>query len=298
MLKQYALAVCIGCALVGCASDELDPMVTGAPGFAGSASMGDGVAGARAAAGSMATEEPKAGGAAASITEPQAGSGAAGTGAAVPSAGSVALAAGAGGSTVVAAGSGGSAAGTTGAAGAVAGAPAMPCPDADADGVCDADDKCPAGSDVDADSNGYADACEKKLWEIKQSVFQQFSYNADMIATIATIPVFLTTSGVGCKTTRLRNGLEPDGRGVWPSSGVTVNATVPTTADFGSCSDFTPSLDMIGQTPVTGATSRQSPTHVAYVRLTGTGKLVDHRPSSGAYYYTVTVDVTWTAYGY
>jgi hypothetical protein len=39
-----------------------------------------------------------------------------------------------------------------------------PCADSDSDGVCDAADICPAGSDADADGTGYADGCERELW--------------------------------------------------------------------------------------------------------------------------------------
>lgn len=42
------------------------------------------------------------------------------------------------------------------------------CQDTDRDGVCDAVDVCPIGSDADDNANGYPDACEKLLW--RQSV--------------------------------------------------------------------------------------------------------------------------------
>lgn len=310
MLKQYIFAACVGFALVGCAGDENDPMQTEADaGFAGSASMGgiDGVAGKRAAGSGGSNETPAAG--------TSAGSGDAGSG------GDGAVAAGAGGSTSVAgagssiggkggagagAGSSGSAGSVAGAGGAGAGGSAQPaCPDADADGVCNADDKCPAGSDVDANSNGYADACEKKLWEVTQHLDQSFSYPSNQ-ANVDTILLRLTSSGAGCTASTYTSrtlgvGSEYDALLQGFTFDKITNGTElagnPTVAEaWLGCSEFTPSINLQNQSPVLGTKSVQQAKHVAYLHATGYAKLVDHQPSSS--YYTVTVDVTWTAYGY
>lgn len=301
MLKQYVFAVCVGLASIGCASDELDPMLMGEPGFAGSSSMAgmDGVAGAQApgngsAAGSgdsRLNEAPVAGTSGASSVAGSGGDGtiAAGAGGTVDSAGA--------GSMVGAAGSGGSTAGTASAAGAAAGAPAMPCPDADGDGVCNADDKCPAGSDVDGDSNGYADACEKKLWEVKQSGDQLYTFAADIRPD--SIWLSLANSGPGCTAAHVMASI-PRGTAVAIHEVVTASglASPATIAEaFTPCSGFTPSYWLPGMPASdiwTGPLASEMPHHVAYLRVDGVGTLLEKtRPRYG-----VTVDVTWTAYGY
>lgn len=294
--STQALAACLLTLVAACAADaipgELDTHLepdAGAANFAGSAPV---VAGNGAMAGAAAIVEPAAGTHAPEV--PAAGSSAAGSSAEqLAGSGGGGAAAGAGGGGSNAAGSGGQAGGQ-GDSGGAGGSVSPPCPDADADGTCDANDKCPVGSDVDADKNGYPDACETKLWELPQrAMYTERTYNA------ITGIMFDVYSTFDCGAVHGSAGASAWVK--WDASltdGITVNQLA--TKSYGNgklpeavdgCTEFTPRVTLA--TPMPGQSKTFAAKHIVYFRFTGTVRFVSRKPD-----YDLDADVVWTAYGY
>jgi hypothetical protein len=239
------------------------------------------------------------GGASGSASADRAASGAGGAAGAAAVAGS-AGAAGVAGASSSAAGANADA-GAAGSPTGEAGQPAPTCPDADADGTCDVDDVCPAGSDEDADQNGHPDACERVLWQISQQDERSYTFPADRVAARA-ISVSVTGSGANCATDFAGVGLGYDVVANEIRTGITVDTSVTRTHGdqrdvdaLSTCTEFslaymTDRGDRRALAPV-----HHEQTRIAYFSVHAFGRI---RSYSGSYQYLVNIETTWTAHGY
>jgi hypothetical protein len=175
-----------------------------------------------------------------------------------------------------------------------AGAPAPSCPDDDHDGVCNAQDVCPAGSDVDADHDGIADACEQQLWTITQHLDHSYDSTTYVSVTPWRVDYSLQSSGAtGCDQRLATANIGDDSRVV--DVRLTMDANGDPISALDACPTFTPSITPFVQQPVQGRAMQVTPSHLAFVHVHATVAWSGTPQRSN---WNVLTDVTWTAYGY